>query len=122
MGGSPLRASPTAVLLLDLAGRRATGRLAFGDRIAQLSEGELTDISAAPEDEPATTRHALFVARLASALRVANGRSEPVPVLEPALRTRDAGGGLPLAPVVLDAVARCATESDISWLTTHLNH
>ena len=121
MAGSPLRASPTAVLLLDLAGRRATGRLAFGDRTAVLSEGELIDISPPAPDEPAAPKRALFIERLGAALRTAESRNEPVPVLEPALRTRESGG-VPFAPLVLDAVARSATESELAWLATQLNH
>jgi tetratricopeptide (TPR) repeat protein len=122
MGGSPLRASPTAVLLLDLAGRRATGRLAFGDRVAVLSEGELIDISPAGPDEPAGPRRALFIERLGAALRTAESRHEPVPVLEPALRSREPSNGVPFAPLVLDAVARSASESDLAWLALQRNH
>lgn len=122
MGGPPLRAIPTAVLLLDLAGRRATGKLVFGDRTALLSEGELVEISAEPEDAPSTTRRAMFVARLSAALRTAAARNEAVPVLEPALRRREPDAGLPLAAIVLDAVASCASESDLAWLATQLNH
>lgn len=122
MGGSPLRASPTAVLLLDLAGRRATGRLAFGDRLAVLSEGELVDISPPNEDEPSAPKRALFIERLGAALRTAEARNEPVPVLEPALRNREPSGGVPFAPLVLDAVARGATEGELAWLATQLNH
>lgn len=122
MGGSPLRASPTAVLLLDLAGRRATGRLAFGDRTAVLSEGELVDISPATEDEQPAPKRALFIERLGAALRTAEARNEPVPVLEPALRSREPSGGVPFAPLVLDAIARGTSDADLAWLALQLNH
>jgi len=122
MGGSPLRASPTAVLLLDLAGRRATGRLAFGDRVAVLSEGELVDISPPTDGEAVAPKRTLFIERLAAALRTAESRSEAVPVLEPALRSREPSSGVPFTPLVLDAVARTVTESDLAWLALQLNH
>jgi hypothetical protein len=123
MSGAPLRANPTAVLLLDLAGRRATGRIAFGDRTLVISEGELIDITAAAYEVVGDApREELFVERLTDALRTSEARGEPVPVLEPALRSRAPDGGLPFGPLLLDALARNATESDLAWLSTQLDH
>jgi hypothetical protein len=110
------------VLLLDLAGRRATGRLAFGDRVVVLSEGELVDISPPTDGEMSAPKRTLFVERLAASLRTADSRSEAVPVLEPALRSREGSSGVPFAPLVLDAVARTVSEGDLAWLALQLNH
>ncbi|MGD8858403.1 MAG: hypothetical protein PVI30_00225 [Myxococcales bacterium] len=52
MDGRPLDASPLAALLLDLAARRATGRLAFGGRAVLLRRGELLDVLPAADDAP----------------------------------------------------------------------
>src|SRR6516165_3134358 len=50
MDRSPLRVSPVAAHLVDLAERRDTGRMLLGDRSLIVSAGELSEVSGAPQD------------------------------------------------------------------------
>jgi hypothetical protein len=50
-GSSVLDVSPLAALLLDLAARKVSGRLAFGDRTLVLRSGDVADILPAPDDD-----------------------------------------------------------------------
>src|SRR5262245_53321399 len=50
MDRPPLRVSPVAAFLVDLAERRDTGRMLLGERALVVSAGDLAHVSGAPQD------------------------------------------------------------------------
>ena len=82
MADPPLDVSPLAALLLDLAGRGATGRLLFGERTLLLRDGELADV--VPADGDPTLEQRALEGDFATAERITQLTD----------RARREGGGL----------------------------
>ncbi|MFI5307687.1 MAG: tetratricopeptide repeat protein, partial [Polyangiales bacterium] len=140
-GSQPLAANALATHLLQLGARGASGRLMLGGRVLVLRQGRVADVLAAPQDESLAQqlqragrsgtptgmelRHlqrTLVVERLARALRAGNEGREGPTTLEHAPDTPLATEPLPLAPLLLDALARAGASADAGVVGAHLNH
>lgn len=85
-------------------------------------ETALIKLELVPESDLSWARRALWLDRLVRSLRAIENAETGIPALEHGTWSRVIATPEPLAPLVLDALARCATEGDAETVGGRLNY